>query len=654
MRTTTLTCITALLCGLPLAAQADAQLAGVFGDHMVLQRDAPIRVWGQASPGEAVQVQFKGSTRRTVAAQDGRWVLQLPASKAGGPYTLRVQARNAITLSDVMVGEVWVCAGQSNMEFELKDAHNATQALAQADQPLIRHFKIDHRASVAPLDDLPASGWQVASPKTAGQFSAVGYFFAQRLQQDPALRHMAIGLVNVSWGGSHIETWLSPKASLADPTLAPLVRDFPKDNAAFAAAYQARAWALVKRWQHGVDTPEPDATAWAQPSVDDSTWPTLLAPQIWEEQGLPGFDGVVWMRRQVQLTAAQTQGPAILHLGTVDDCDETFVNGQKVGGFCGWDTPRHHAVPTGLLHKGNNLITVRVTDTGGGGGFYGEAGAMRLETPAGSLPLAGPWRARVGQAMVKAAPSANDAPTLAYNGMLKPLLPLRVQGVLWYQGESNVPRAARYAQDLRTMIADWRSAWGAVPFYGVQLASFLPLNKNDLQASPWAELREAQRQALHDAGNGMAVATDVGDANDIHPRNKQALGERLARWALRDVHHQRITVEGPVWLSQQPQGGQITLRFAKSASALAVRGGGNTLAGFAIAGADQHFVPAQATIAGQRIVVSSPQVPHPVAVRYGWVNNPEQANLVNTEGLPASPFRTDAWPLQTQGVNFAP
>ena len=381
------------------------------------------------------------------------------------------------------------------------------------------------------------------------------------------------------------------------------------------------------------------------------------------QQGLAGFDGDVWFRRTVDLTEAQAAGGATLHLCMIDDCGEAFVNGARVGGVCGWNVLRHHAVPPGVLRAGRNQIAVRVTDTGGDDGFYGDPAALQLETPAGKLPLAGRWKARVASVLSKTEPTANDAPTLLFNGMVQPLLPMAVRGVLWYQGESNVPRAAGYAAAFQGLITDWRAQWGQpnMPIYFVQLASFLPLERNTLAGSAWAELRDAQRQALALPYTGMVVATDLGDEHDIHPKNKQAIGDRLARLALHGVHGKPVVASGPVWRAMRVRGRQIELTFSHQHTGLAARGehglaaaDGSPLSGFAIADASGRFVPALAQLQGGRVVVSSPAVAQPVAVRYGWVDNPSLANLVNAAGLPASPFRTDHWPGVTDGVGFAP
>jgi len=633
-------------------AAAEARLAGVFGDHMVLQREAPIHVWGQAAPGEAVRVILAGRQRTAVAARDGRWSVQLPAMPAGGPHELTLRASNTVVLNDVQIGELWVCAGQSNMEWALRDALNGPQEAASADHPLIRYLKVPHRTALRALPDMAPARWQTAQPSTAGAFSAVAYFFARRLQQD---QQVPVGLVDVSWGGTHLETWTRREAALADPDLSGIVHAMPADDASFAAGQAERDAARVRRWQADWRPIDDAALRADDPDHDDSTWKTLQVPRVWEEQGLAGFDGVVWFRKALELTVEQAAGGATLFLGAIDDCDESYVNGQRVGGQCAWDAPRRYLVPPGVLRAGRNVVAVRVLDTGGAGGFHGAAEAVRLESATSRVPLAGPWRARVLSALPKVEPGVNDLPTLAFNGMLPPVLPLRVRGVLWYQGESNVPRAARYGRAFRHLIDDWRGQWRqpAMPFYFVQLAAFLPLIDNSLAGSGWAELRDAQRQALVLPGTGMAVTTDVGDEHDIHPRDKQAVGERLARLALHRVHGRRIVDSGPQWRRARRAGARMVLLFDDHGAGLRARDDGD-LRGFAVADAQRRFVPAHARIDGRRIIVWSDRITRPVAVRYGWVDNPAQSNLVNNEGLPASPFRTDDWPLLTRGTRFAP
>lgn len=631
------------------AAQA-LELAGVFADHMVLQRESPLRVWGQAEPGQHVRVQLAGHAASALADQDGRWQATLAALKAGGPHRLQVSAgAEQRTLSDVLIGDVWIASGQSNMEWRLADSSSAAAEIAAAgEHPLIRHAKMPHRVSLTPLRDAPPLRWDVSSPATVGDFSAVAWHFARRVQAD---LNVPIGILNLSWGGTHVETWTSPRAAATDPDLADTVRGMPADAAAFAQGRRDLMLARVRRFQGELSN-----VAGADPALDDRAWPTLNAPQVWETQGLPGIDGRVWLRRHVTLTAAEAAGAATLHLGLVDDCDETAVNGQPVGNTCGWETPRAYALPAGLLRAGDNLIAVRVTDTGGDGGIHGPVSNLRLDTAAGSKPLAGRWQARVESVQAVEEPGPNDLPSLLFNGMVRPFTPFAAKGVIWYQGETNAPRAARYAQAFPRLIEDWRAQWrqqgqrGTLPFYFVQLSSYGPRPPLP-EGSAFAELRDAQRQTLRLPATGMAVSIDVGDANDIHPRDKRTVGERLARIALAQVYGQPVAFKGPTLrASRALPDGSFELTFAEVAGGLATRGGGPLL-GFAVAGADQRFVPARAEIVGRdRVRVWSEALPRPAAVRYAWGDTPLEANLTDGAGLSATPWRSDAWPLTTRDV----
>ncbi|MDD5332176.1 MAG: sialate O-acetylesterase [Rhodoferax sp.] len=641
--------LAALLLTAGAAAQAEVRLARIFSDHAVLQRGQAIAVWGWARPGEPVQVDFNQQSGRGSADAHGRWRVLLKPEAAGGPYTLTVRGDNTVSVKDVLVGEVWLASGQSNMELNVGQSNDAAREVAQSNWPLIRHFKVAKTMAWQAADDIGPGQWQVSSPASSAEFSAVGYFFARKLQQELGV---PIGIINASWGGSNLETWLSADALAAHPTLA--LAPLPVNLDAFRERYRNRMQDLVAAWQPGVAPADDSTVPWQQPELDDSAWTTLHAPQYWEEQGLEDLDGVLWYRRAIELTAPQAAAAATLHLGMIDDCDESYVNGRRVGASCGWDTPRHYALAPGLLKPGNNVLAVRVTDTGGGGGFHGAAAAMRLQTGSDSIALAGDWKARVESPSQKEQLTPNDLPTLLFNAMISPLTDFPVRGVLWYQGESNVTRAHQYAQTFPLLIKDWRRQWQQpqLPFYFVQLASFLPLEKNSLAGSNWAELREAQRQTLQLPGTGMVVATDIGDANDIHPRNKQAVGMRLALHALKNEYgHRQLVASGPLYRSLRRRGAQLELSFTDVGRGLVTADGG-VLRGFTLADERRQFLPAQACIEGSKVIVWHPAMAHPQAVRYGWVDNAEESNLANRDGLPASPFRSDDWPGLTDQARY--
>jgi sialate O-acetylesterase len=645
------TALPLLLALLAATAQAEVRLSTVFGDHMVLQRDRPLRLWGQATPGQTLTVELAGRKASTRVGADGRWRVQLAPLPAGGPHRLRVKGDETVELRDVLIGDVWLLGGQSNMEWPLAQTDTGAQEIASPQNPQLRHLRVPHRASVKPEAEIAPAPWVVAEPGRVGEFSAVGYHFARHMQ---AVQGVPIGLINTAWGGSMLETWVRRDAALQDPDLAPSVRALPGENADFSAALRQRLQTRVAAWQPGLPLQGVDASGWSATEAIDRNWPTLQAPGAWEGQGLPHLDGVVWLRKRVELSAAQAAGAAELHLAKVDDCDETWVNGQRVGGQCGWEQPRRYAVPAGLLRAGANWIAVRVTDTGGGGGLHGDAAALRLDTAAGAVSLTGAWRARVEQIQAAAGPTANDAPALGHNGLIAPLHGLAVRGVLWYQGEENSGRAAVYAEGFKRLIQDWRGQFGDpnLPFFFVQLAAWQPLAENEPGKGGWAELRESQAAALALPHTGMATAIDVGDEIDIHPRNKRALGQRLAALALHEFGLRAAPANGPRLLGHEARGGELHLRFGATAGGLRTARTGEPLRGFYLAGADRRWVPAQARLDGDRIVLHSPSVPAPVAARYAWVNNPSEANVVGGDGLPLPPLRTDDWPLESAGRRY--
>jgi len=650
MKKTAIALLLALLAG---AAHSEVHLSEVFGEHMVLQRDRPLNVWGHATPGQTLTVELAGHQARTRVGADGRWRVRLAALPAGGPHRLRVSGDQTVELDDVLIGDVWLLGGQSNMEFTLGGTDTGPQEVASPQDPQLRQLRVPLRASVRPEAEIAPAPWVVAEPGRVGDFSAIGYHFARQMK---AVQGVPIGLIDAAWGGSMLETWVRRDIALQDPDLAPAVRALPPDLGALTAALRQRVHDRVAAWQRGLPLEGVDASRWSAAGDVDDDWPTLQAPQLWEDQGLPELDGIVWLRKRVQLSAAQSAGSAELQLAKVDDCDEVWVNGQRIGGQCGYDKSRHYTLPAGLLRPGANWIAVRVTDTGGGGGIYGDAAALRLDTAAGVVPLAGAWRARVERVDVSSQPSANAAPTLAHNGLIAPLHGLSVRGVLWYQGETNAGRAAAYADGFKRLIQDWRGQFGdpGMPFLFVQLASFMPLANNQPGAGSWAELRASQAAALALPHTGMATAIDVGDADDIHPRNKRTLGQRLAALALHELGLRAAPASGPRLLAHEAAGGELSLRFGATAGGLRTARAGEPARGFYLAGADHRWVPAEARLEGDAVILRSPAVAAPVAARYAWVDNASEANVVGGDGLPLAPLRTDDWPLESAGRRYQP
>ncbi|MCE4554299.1 sialate O-acetylesterase [Roseateles cellulosilyticus] len=643
--------ISLLLALLAATAQAEVHLAEVFGEHMVLQRDRPLNIWGRATPGKTLGIDLGGRSGTAHVGADGRWRVQLAPLPAGGPHRLVVRGDETVVLNDVLIGDVWLLGGQSNMEWPLAQTDTGPQEVASPQNARLRHLRVPLRASVTPEAEIAPAPWVVAEPGRVGEFSAVGYHFARQMQ---TVQGIPIGLIGTAWGGSMLETWMSREAALRDPDLAPAVRALPTDNAAFTAALGQRLLPRVAAWQKGLPLDGVDATGWSAAADIDADWPMLEAPGNWEGQGLADVDGVVWMRKRIELQPAQVAGAAQLHLAKVDDCDEVWVNGRKVGGQCGWEQARHYPLPAGLLRAGSNWIAVRVTDTGGGGGIHGNGADLRLDTAAGPVSLVGAWHARVEKLVAAGGPVANNAPALGHNGLIAPLQGLSVRGVLWYQGEENAGRAAAYADGFKRLIQDWRRQFAdpGLPFLFVQLASWMPMAENRPDGNGWAELRASQAAALSLPHTGMATAIDVGDTADIHPRNKRTVGQRLAALAMHELGLRAAPATGPRLTGHQARGGEIELRFDTTVGGLRTARAGEPARGFFVAGADRRWAPAQARLDGDRIVLSSPAVPAPVAARYAWVNNASEANVVGGEGLPLPPLRTDDWPLQSAGRRY--
>lgn len=631
---------------------ADVRLPKLFADHMVLQRSKPIPVWGWANAKEKITVLFNGQTKTVKAGKDGKWMLQLDAATAGGPFELTVKGKNTITINDVLVGEVWICSGQSNMEWSVRNTNNAEKEMATANYPMIHHFLVAKDVSDKPLDDIKAGEWKVCSPETVGDFTAVGFFFARELYNELKI---PIGLINTSWGGTHSETWTSREAFENSDEFKNMIAGMPNLNLDSLAAEKNRIitkkiQALQPDFGNAINEDE-----WKNNNYADTKWPVMQLPALWEQKGLDGVDAVIWFRKTIVLSEADAGKAAILELAAIDDNDITYLNGIKAGATNAWNEKRKYNIPVGVLKAGKNVIAIRVEDTGGGGGVYGDAADMEITIDGKVQSLSGDWQYQVAtlqKGNVSVGP--NDYPTLLFNAMLKPLIPYAIQGAIWYQGESNAGRAYQYRKAFPLMITDWRTQWNAgnFPFYFVQLASFNSANGNSKNGSTWGELREAQTMTLSLPHTGMAVTTDIGTSNDIHPRNKLDVGKRLAAIALHDVYNKQIEYSGPMYQSMQVNGNKIVITFTHTGSGLVAKDKYGYLKGFEIAGADKEFHYAKAMIQGDKVIVFADEVTNPVAVRFGWTDDAGEDNLFNKEGFPASPFRTDTWKGITEEGKF--
>ncbi|HYG33423.1 MAG TPA: sialate O-acetylesterase, partial [Clostridia bacterium] len=645
-----------VLCGNVLAADQNAErpfLHPLFSDHLVLQRGVKVPVWGWAAPGTKVTVSFAGQTKTAVAELDGKWMVRLnPLRVSREPRTMTITSDaggNSVTIQDVLVGDVWLCSGQSNMEMGIR-ACDVPEEIAQANFPQIRLLTVPKQIAKVPVSTLQCQ-WQHCTPTSVaeggwGGFSAAGYFFGRELYRQ---LNIPIGLIHSSWGGTIAEAWTSTEG------LQPM-GDFDQRLEQVANAAKTQPTSFAAEYEKWCQRNDPGtAQGWQKAEASSADWKSVTMPQPFEKAGLPDFDGMVWFHRTFELPTDCAGKDLKLTLGPVDDFDTTFINGVKVGQTTRHDTPRVYKVPANAVKAGMNTISVRVLDTGDVGGFAGKTEQMSITAPdSATISLAGSWQMRESAPLAKlpALPVQSDANnpnvvTVLYNGMIAPLLPFAIKGAIWYQGESNADRASQYRRLLPTMIQDWRThfAVGDFPFYIVQLANFQPV-ANEPRDNTWAELREAQALTAKNVHNaGLAVAIDIGDAADIHPKNKAEVGRRLALSALAKTYGKKIEHSGPWYKSMKVKGNAVELSFDHIDGGLVAKDG--ELKGFAIAGEDRKFVWANAVIKGKKVIVSSPAVARPVAVRYAWDINPV-CNLYNESGLPAVPFRTDDWPMLTQ------
>jgi sialate O-acetylesterase len=612
---------------------------------MVLQRDAPIPMWGWATPQSTITVTLAGRTERGVADAAGAWHMQVPALPAGGPHVLTVSSDGAtLTIRDVLVGDVWLASGQSNMEWPLSATTGGVAHAATVRDAQLREFAVPRGWSMTPEQDLEGGAWASADPQRVERFSAVAYYFARDLR---ASLGVPIGIIHTSWGGSNIETWMSREAlALSDSAWNAIVERDRAREATLRDVLRARIGELPTADGGLVD----GRAIWADPALDDASWDSVPVPSLWEQAGFAGLDGVAWYRTSFSLTEPESRQEVRIALGRIDDDEITWVNGAEVGRTRGYAQPRVYTVPASALRPGRNNVTVRVVDGGGGGGMYGDALQFYIEIGPTRRSLAGTWRFKVGSVSFQPdGQRINKIPTVLYNRMLHPLQRYPIKGVIWYQGESNAnsdEQAGAYRALFTELIRSWRREWRGTarefPFLWVQLPNFGAVDTVPPARAAWATLRESQAAALRLPHTGQAVTIDAGDPGDIHPRDKEPVGQRLARVARRVAYGEAVLASGPTYRRHTIRNGRVTIEFGDIGSGLESRSG-SAVRGFAIAGADGRWVWADARIDGDRVIVSSASVPQPVAVRYAWSNSPDRPGLYNREGLPAAPFRTDDW-----------
>lgn len=609
-------------------------LPAVFGDHMVLQQATRAPIWGRATPGQRVEAvgSWADAMVATDAAEDGRFELLLPTPKAGGPYTLTLRCGAAERrIQDVLVGEVWLGSGQSNMEMPLGPfgtwrggVRDFEHEIQTADHPQLRLFQVVRHVAALPVEDVQGS-WKVCTPESAGPFSATAYFFARDLQQR---LQQPVGVINSSWGGTVAQAWTSQTGLSQFPEFAAEIVELQARRAETPEQRELRR----QQWWTGLDR-----TAIVG---DDSHWATAAVPYAWKDSELRDFDGVVWYRRSVALPPEFVGKELTLELGPIDDMDLTFVDGVQVGGIDDlgrWTTPRRYTVPAKLAHAGELQLAVAVVDTGGEGGICGAAEQLRLSCGDRSVPLAGEWRWQRGKALAalpdfpRTVGEDPNRATVLWNGMMAPLRPFALRGFLWYQGESNRYDPAQYERLFPAMIGDWRRQWGQpeADFYFVQIAPYAYGDENGQTAA----LRQAQAAALRLPHTGMVVTLDVGDARDIHPKDKQAVGHRLMLQALARTYGQKVACEGPTAVAASAENGVVRVRFDHATGLH----GDKALQLFELGDADGRWVAAKARIDGASVILAAAGADKVTAVRYGWSAAPD-GDLRNGEGLPAAPF----------------
>ncbi|GHE35322.1 sialate O-acetylesterase [Sphingobacterium griseoflavum] len=612
----------------PLSAKASVRLPELISDRMVLQRDTKLSIWGWADSGEKVTVRFRDVYYETEADADGTWAVELPPQPHGGPFIMEI---NEIIIRDLLIGDVWLCSGQSNMETPIVRLVDAYPEINVSNNHMIRYFKVPTQNSVQSVQENMGKGasWHSAIASDVMSWTALAYFFAQEAYQHTGV---PVGMLVSSLGGSHIESWISQESLKEFPSL--LVDRDALDNLRIIGQ------------DKGIDK-------WIKPEWNDRDWGSVEIPGDWLSQGIKA-KGVVYFRKTFDVPNNKEGRHAKLYMGTMSDSDSVFVNGHLVGATSYMYPPRKYDIPAGVLRAGGNNITVRLRANAGNGAFIPEK-VYQIKGDGFEVDLSGTWKYRVGIDLSYAKnyqdrlQNLGSAGSGLYNGMIYPIRDYAIKGVIWYQGESNSGQPKFYQRYLELLLDDWRTLLRRpdLPFLLMQLPNFMARQRQPSE-SGWAAIREAQfKVALQDAHTALAVAYDIGEWNDIHPLNKKDMAKRLFLGARKLVYKDKIVSSGPLYTQMEIQEDKIVLHFAEIGGGLTSRDG-QSLRHFAIAGEDRKFVWGNAVVKGDRVIVSHPQIKNPVAVRYAWSDNPEAANLINKEGLLASPFRTDQWEVHDE------
>lgn len=622
------------------------KLARLFSDHVVMQRQKSIPIWGWAAANEKVTVTMAGQTATATADASGKWIVRINPLEAGGPYVMTVRAKSGkATVNDILIGEVWLCSGQSNMQLAVSSAINYQQEKQNADFPQIRHFQVDHNVTLTPELDLKSGEWKIASSETVGGFTAVGFFFARELYQKLKI---PVGILHSSWGGSQIEGWISKEAMLENEVFKDYAQGMPKTWKDADKIMDAKLKSqLFKSTSHNPSADE--EKAYLTGAADISKWlnaPNPVGP--WDWRGLPSFRGSGYMAKAIDFPADWVAKESVFSLAGNDGKSDIYVNGKLISSET-LKGLRRIIIPANTWKAGDNQLVIKMSGMVGTSGLRpgmpGKATDLYLEQGSQKISLSTEWKLMPSFVeKYEYAHLMNNVGTTIYNAMIAPLIPFAIKGTLWYQGEANVGRAYQYRQSFPLMINDWRKLWNdTFSFYWVQLSSYGPENDSNTGSS-WAELREAQVMTLSLPKTGMAVTTDIGNPKDIHPTNKQQVGHRLAAIALQFDYGLNIVCCSPLYDKVKFEGDKAIVSFNYAEGGLIVKDKYGYLKGFEIAAQDGRFYFAKAEIVGHQVIVSHPKVNKPAAVRYGWSDSPIDGNLYNLEGFPASPFRTDTWP----------
>ncbi len=640
------------------SAKANIKLPSLVSSNMVLQRNAPVKIWGWCSKGEKVSVSFMGKEYKAVV-KDSSWSLLLPTMKEGGPYEMRLKGNNEIVLNNILIGEVWLCSGQSNMGFLMMNTSNAKDEIPKADYTNIRLFTIKKDYSSKPLQEaVDVTKWEACTPTSINKFSAVAYFFGRKLHED---LNVPIGLVWSAYGGTTIESWISKEGLAGEETFGEAAAKIEQRDLNAEVKKANKSFDDWIRTINKKDAGYDNATySWAKNF--HAEWSKAKMPSSWENvPALKNKDGVIWFQKELILTAADIANDAKFSLGTIADEDFTFINGKQVGHrFDEKNKKREYSISKSLLKEGSNIVTVRITNYRDDGGFMGKADELFVQTSSNKISLAGDWNYKIGFDTLVPTGLARQLntrqiPCILYNAMIAPATNYTFKGVLWYQGESNASRGFQYRELFARMIKDWRKKFNhsALPFVYVQLPNYKKIVSKPVD-SDWAETRESQAEALKLPYTSMACAIEQGETNDIHPKYKNEVGRRLALQAEYNVYGMKnIIPSGPVYKSMKVVGDKILIEFDITGEGLKTNDGNKAIQGFAIADDNKNFVWANAEIIDRKTVaVSADAIKNPVAVRYAWADNPVELNLSNNTKMPAYPFRTDKWKGKTDDVKI--